>query len=117
MVQTSPNPIPNPISKIRSNILPVHYSAELEGSRELKDPAGHSRFRAGFGSKAVANQAQKIRHGTYNPAHNDSESFWADFGVFRRRIETFKLCDSSAEVTYQAFGHEKKYTMKRFRWK
>ncbi len=31
---------------------------------------------------------QHIWHGTHKPAHSDSERFWADFGVFRRRSET-----------------------------
>ncbi len=54
----------------------------------LKDPAGNLRFRTGIGPKAGPNQVQ---HGPHKPAHNDSERFWADFGVFRRRSETFKL--------------------------
>ncbi len=54
-------------------------------------PAGNLRFRTGFGPKAGPNQDQNIRHGTHKPAHNDSERFWANLGVFRRRSETCKL--------------------------
>ena len=57
----------------------------------FKDPAGNLRFRAGIVPKAKPNQAQNTRHGAHRPAHNDSERFWPDFGVFRRRSETFKL--------------------------
>jgi hypothetical protein len=31
------------------------------------------------------------RQGTRKPAHNDSERFWADFGVIQRRPQTFEL--------------------------
>ncbi len=53
-------------------------SAELEGLRKLKGPAGELRFRAGFWPQAGPNQAQTIRHGAHRPAHNDSERFWPD---------------------------------------
>ncbi len=53
--------------------------------KTLKDPAGNLRFRAGSGPKPRPNQAQNILHGTQKPAHNDSERFWANFGLFRRR--------------------------------
>ena len=67
------------------------FSAERKGPRlTCKDPAGNLRFRTGFGPKAGPNHAQNIRHGTHKPAHNDSERFWADSGVFRRRSETSK---------------------------
>ncbi len=58
---------------------------------------GNLRSRTEFGPKAGPNQTQNIRHGTRKPAHHDSERFWADFAVFRRRSETFELRDSSAE--------------------
>ena len=62
-----------------------------EAPTNFKDPAGNLRFRAGFGPEAGPNQAQHIRHGTHKPAHNDSERFWADLGMFRRRSDLFKL--------------------------
>ncbi len=57
----------------------------------FKDPAGNLRFRAGIGLKARPNLAQNVWNGARKPAPNDSERFCADFGVFRRRSETFKL--------------------------
>ncbi len=57
----------------------------------FKEPARNLRVRAGFVPKADPNQTQNIRHGTHKPAHNDSERFWAGFGVFRRRSETSQL--------------------------
>ncbi len=71
-------------------------SAERQGPTTFKDPAGNLRFRTGFGPKSGPNQAPNIRHGTHKPAHNDSERFWSDSGVFRRRSETFKIRDSSS---------------------
>ncbi len=65
--------------------------------KTCKDLAGIIRFRAGLGPKTEPNQTQNIRNGTHRRAHNDSERFLPNFGVFRRRPETFKLCDSSAE--------------------
>jgi hypothetical protein len=50
-----------------------------------------SLFRAGFGPKAGSTQAQTMRHSTHKPAHIDSERFWADVSVLRRRSEIFKL--------------------------
>ena len=55
----------------------------------FKDPSGNLRFRPKFEPKAEPNQAQKIRHGTHKPAHNDSDRFWADFCLFRRRPQNF----------------------------
>ncbi len=66
----------------------------------VTDPAGNLRFRTGFGPKAGPNPAQNIWHGARKPEHSDSERLWADFGVFRRRSETFKLRDSSAELEF-----------------
>ncbi len=57
----------------------------------FETPAGNPRYRMGFGPKAGPNHSQNIRNGTHKAAHTDSEIFWADFGVFRRRSETFKL--------------------------
>ncbi len=69
----------------------------LDAPTTIKDPAGNLRFQPGFGPKVGPHQAQNIQHGAHKPVHNDSEPFWADFGVFRPRSETFELRDSSAE--------------------
>ncbi len=60
----------------------------LKGPKTLKDPAGNLRFRAGFGPKAMPNQAPNIL-----------PTILGDFGVFRRRSDTFKLRDSSDETS------------------
>ncbi len=65
--------------------------------KTCQNPIGNLRFQTGLGPKAGPNQAQDTRHGARKPAHNDSERCWADLGVFRRRSETFKLCDRSIE--------------------
>ncbi len=81
----------------RTGRSPLEYdfiiSAELKRApNTFKDPAMNLRFRTGFGPKAGPNEAQTVRHGTHKPAHNVSERFWPDVGVFRRRrSETFEL--------------------------
>ncbi len=82
----------NAPSKHRSSARAVARLSE-KGPEHFKDPAGNLRLRIGFGAKAEPSQAQKIRHGTHIPAHNDSKRFWVDFGLFRRRRRstTFKL--------------------------
>jgi hypothetical protein len=71
--------------------LPAILGGAKKAPETFKDPAWNLRFRTGFGPKARPNQNSNIRHGTHKPAHNESERFWANFGVFRRRSETFKL--------------------------
>ncbi len=63
----------------------------------FKHPTGNLQVRAGFGPQSGPNQTQNTRQGTHKAAHDDSERFWAEIGVFRRRTETFQTCGSSAE--------------------
>ncbi len=74
----------------------------------LKDPAGNLRFRTRFGPKAGTNQTPNTRHGAHRLAHNDSERFWADFGVFRRGSETFKLRDRSPDARVRLLPRPRK---------
>ncbi len=73
----------------RTRILSI---PSVPGSAELKGPRKLLRIRPEI-SNFDPDSGLKlgIRHSTHKPAQNDSERFWADFGVFRRRSETFKL--------------------------
>ncbi len=94
-------PFRSPVHNMNASVLRrAQDSAEMKGPGNIfEDPAGSLRFRTGFGPNTVPSQAQNIRQGTHKPAHNDSERFWAEFCVFRRRSETFELQDSLAEMT------------------
>ncbi len=83
---------------------PQHKEAGLraaapEGSAALKGPRQFLGIRPAIfelepelGLKlGQTNPKIKIRRGTHKPAHNDSERFWADLGVFQRRSATSKL--------------------------